>query len=202
MSGNFFPEDATGFCLFMRSSRGPLRDRKRTRQISQFFQRSVKHPRRRHTTPFFPKKSFESVRESVSWGTRHRPREGQRADVKNPQKPRAFTLVFNGRDWTVGFRRELKWRSRRNGKTHQNEIQDSDEPWRRRIPWKNTDIFYITFCSYSNAFFLPPPASTISTRALFPSMISAGHPFARFAGSLAWREKATLHSRGTSKQNS
>lgn len=141
----------------------------------------------------------------VPQGTRRWSRERQNAGVKkSARQPRAFTLVFNGCDWTVGFRGGLKWKSRRNGKTHQNEIQDSGRfVAARRIPWKNTDIFYITFCSYANAFFPSPVFSHLRTRVL--SSTISGRPPSRHPRSpsrLAQLEKATLHSRGTSKQNS
>lgn len=105
--------------------------------------------------------------------------EGQKAGIKNPQKPRAFTLVFNGCDWTVGFRGGLKWRSRRNGKTHQNEIQDSDRPWQRRESLEKIRIYFISLSAriHKRFFFLPPPPffpsfSTVSPPATFSPLQS------------------------------
>lgn len=135
------------------------RDRERTRQISQFLPRSKKHPRKSHTAPSLSQKELRKRPWKVCppEGRDGGREEGQNAGVKNPQKPKAFTLVFNGCDWTVGFRGELKWRSRRNGKTHQNEIQDSDRPWRRRKSLEKIRIYFISLSAriHKCFFFLP-----------------------------------------------
>jgi len=57
-----------------------------------------KAPSKKPYPPRLFLESFWNVRESVSRGTWRRSRGGQSAGVKNPAKPRAFTLVFNGCD--------------------------------------------------------------------------------------------------------
>lgn len=152
-------------------------DGKRTRQISQFLPRSKKHPRKSHIapSPSLSRREASKVRPEGRDG-------GREAGVKNPPKPKAFTLVFNGCDWTVGFRGGLKWRSRRNGKTHQNEIQDSDRPWRRRESLEKIRIYFISLSAriHKRFFFssLHPP-SPLSPRACFPSRRSLHRPSSR-----------------------
>jgi len=105
----------------------------RDKYLNSFRDRSTLEKATPHPLCLILKKSFESVRESVSRGTRRRQRrwsrEGQNARVKNPQgnQERLHWYSMAAIElWAFGG--GLKWRSRRNGKTHQNEIQDSDRP--------------------------------------------------------------------------
>lgn len=182
----------------MRHSRGPPWDRKRTRQISQFFPRS-KHPRKSYVTP-----SPSHSQEELPWKCVPRDaaaaaaiaRRAKCKSKKSARQPRAFTLVFNGCDWTVSFRGGLKWRSRRNGKTHQNEIQDSDRPYRRGESLEKIRIYFISLSACIQTLFFPSPRFFSSPRACSPLTISAtGHPFAipfPLPSSVTWKSHAPL----------
>jgi len=177
----------------MRDSRAPW-DGKRTRQISQFLPRSKKHPRKSHiaSSPSLSRREASKASMKVRPEGRDGGREeGQNAGIKNPQKPKAFTLVFNGCDWTVGFRGGLKWRSRRNGKTHQNEIQDSDRPWRRRESLEKIRIYFISLSArIHKRFFSPFPPSPPFLRARVSPLDDhpTGHLLAtRSVSSVTWK---------------
>lgn len=77
----------------------------------------------------------------------------------------------------------LKWRSRRNGETHQNEIQDSDRPLRRANPLKKYGYILYHFLLVFKRFFLLPIPSLFSHRRVYahPTTISPRRPsFRRF----------------------
>lgn len=114
---------------------------------------------------------------------------------KSARQPRAFTLVFNGCDWTVSFRGGLKWKSRRNGKTHQNEIQDSDRPWRRGESLEKIRIYFISLSTRIQMLFFLPPFFPITARVFSPRRSPASHPLATLfprPSSVTWKSHARL----------
>lgn len=133
-----------------------------------------------HPLRLILEKSFESVRESVSRGTRRRSREGQNAEVKNPQsnQERLHWYSTAAIELWVFFGGGLKWRSRRNGKTHQNEIQDSDRPSRRGESLEKIRIYFISLSARIQTLFSPTPAFSHLRARVLSSTTSAGHPFA------------------------
>lgn len=81
-----------------------------------------------------------------------------RSKKKNSQKPRAFTLVFNGCDWTVGFRRGLKWRSRRNGENSSKRNPGFGPTVAAANPLKKYGyILYHFLLVFKRFFFTSPP---------------------------------------------
>lgn len=180
--------------LFMRSSRGLSWDRKRTRQISQFFPRSAKHPREESRTTPFLNESFGRTSVKV-WSQGTTRWWSRRANCRN-KKSAETESVYIGIQWlrlNCGFSGRAKMENvGGTGKLIKTKSRIRTDPWRRRIPWKNTDIFYITFCSYSNAFFLLPPLPSICARACFPPPTISDYPFATpFPG---WRSHVTWKS--------
>lgn len=210
MSKNFFLKRNQFLPIYARLKRATVGRRTYETNISISSAIEEAPSKKPHRALPFSRRASEASMKVYPEGRDSGRKEGQNAGVKNPQKPKAFTLVFNGRDWTVGFRGGLKWRSRRNGKTHQNEIQDSDRPWRRRESLEKIRIYFISLSAriHKCFFFLPsfPPLPyPLSLRACSPlDGPPADYLFATPVSgrSLAWCEKAAFFSRGTPKQNS
>lgn len=137
----------------------------------------------------FRKKSFESVHESLSRGTRRRSRGRAKCRSKKSTETESVYIGIQWpRDWTVGFCGGLKWRSRRNGKTHQNEIQDSDRPWRRRESLEKIRIYFISLSARIHKRFFFPTLLLLPFRACFPL-----DDFPTFSvSSVMWKSRALL----------